>query len=113
VLRPEAVLLVRGRVDHDARDDTVKLIAMEFLEPELGDERPLQIKLPVGSCTPQVVGRLKEVLAAHPGSTQVFLHLEKPERTTVLRLGSEFSVDTRNGLFAELKATLGPLTLVS
>jgi DNA polymerase III subunit alpha len=113
LLSPEAVLLVKGRIDHDARDDTVKMIGMEFLEPELGDARPLQIKLPVGSCTPQVVGRLKEVLAAHPGSTQVFLHLEKPERTTVLRLGSEFSVDTRNGLFAELKATLGPLTLLS
>jgi hypothetical protein len=31
----------------------------------------------------------------------------------VLRLGSEFSVDTSNGLHAELKALLGPNTVLA
>ena len=107
LLRPDAILLIKGRVDRDARDDTVKFMAMEIIEPNLGDEQPLEIKLATDGLTDRTIDTLKEVLQAHPGSTQVFLHLEKGERTTVLRLGSEFAVDTRNGLIAEIKAVLG------
>ncbi len=106
LLRPDAVLLVKGRVDQDARDDTWKLIALEVLEPRL-DDRPFVIGIKSDSCTPSVVDRLKEILANHPGSTQVLLRLNGRSRTTVLRLGSEFCVDTGNGLHAELKAHLG------
>ncbi|MGH2695203.1 MAG: OB-fold nucleic acid binding domain-containing protein, partial [Actinomycetota bacterium] len=113
VLRPDAILLIRGRVDRDARDDSVKVIAMEVFEPDLGEEKPLVINLPLDACTDGVVERLKEVLANHPGATQVFLHLARGTRTTVLRLGSEYWVDTTNGLHAELKALLGPAVLIS
>ncbi len=113
VVRPDAKVLVKGRVDRDARDDTVKLVALEVREPNLGDDRPLQIKLAGSTCTQRLVSSLKEILANHPGSTHVFLHLEEGESTTVLRLGSEFSVDARNGLYAELKAVLGPHALIS
>ena len=111
LLRSDAVLLIKGRTDRDARDDTAKLIAMEILEPKLGEEVPLVIKLPVDACTQHVVDLLKDVLAAHPGSTQVFLSLAKEQKTTVLRLGSEYWVDTSNGLHAELKSLLGPGSL--
>jgi hypothetical protein len=37
----------------------------------------------------------------------VFLHLESPEKTTVLRLSDDHLVDARNGLFAELRVLLG------
>jgi DNA polymerase III subunit alpha len=111
LLRPDAILLVKGRVDRDARDDSVKLVALEVHEPKLGDETPLVIRLPLDRCTPRFVGQLKEVLGCHPGATQVFLHLSHSAKTTVLRLGSEFWVDSRNGLHAELKALLGPEAL--
>jgi DNA polymerase-3 subunit alpha len=113
ILRPDAILVIKGRVDRDARDDSVKMMAMEIHEPNLGVERPLEIKLTVDSCTPQTVETLKDVLSNHPGTTQVFLHLAKGETTTVLRLGSQFSVDTTNGLHAELKSVLGPRALIS
>jgi DNA polymerase-3 subunit alpha len=113
LLRPDAILLVKGRVDIDARDESAKLMAMEIHEPKLGDAGPLVINLPADSCTPTTVDRLKDVLASHPGSTQVFLHLGRGPRTTVLRLDSQFAVDTRNGLFAELKELLGPTALVN
>jgi DNA polymerase III subunit alpha len=58
-----------------------------------------------------MVEQLKDVLAGHPGSTQVFLHLAKSRKTTVLRLGSDFCVDATNGLHAEIKALLGPSAL--
>jgi DNA polymerase-3 subunit alpha len=106
------VLLVKGRLDQDVRDDSMKLIAMEMREPELGEEKPLEIFLAMEACTEKTVGDLKDVLSSHPGGTQVFLHIAKAEQTTVLRLGSEFSVDTSNGLHAELKALLGPHALV-
>jgi DNA polymerase-3 subunit alpha len=113
LLRPDAILLLKGRVDRDARDDSVKLMAMEVKEPNLGEQRPLTINLPADSCTPRVVDSLKEVLTGHPGSTQVFLNVGGREKTTTLRLGSQFWVDTSNGLHAELKALLGPQALVS
>ena len=113
LLVPDAILLVKGRVDVDARDEGVKLVALEIQEPELGADRPLVINLKSGSCTTATVERLKEVLAGHPGSTQVFLHLSSGSKTTVLRLSSEFWVGTSNGLHAELKALLGPAALSS
>jgi DNA polymerase-3 subunit alpha len=113
LLRPDAILLIKGRTDRDVRDDSVKFIAMEVHEPKLGIDDPLQISLAVDSCTPRVVDQLKDVLSSHPGSTQVFLHLDSGERKVVLRLGSEFWVDTSNGLHAELKALLGPTAFTS
>ena len=106
LLRPDSIALIKGRVDKDARDDSVKMMAMEIYEPRL-DNRPFEIKMPAESCTPKLVGDLKDVLANHPGQTQVLLHLDGGVQTTVLRLGSEFSVDIDNGLHAELKASLG------
>jgi DNA polymerase III subunit alpha len=113
LLRPDAILLIKGRVDRDARDDSVKMMALEVREPNLGDEQPLVINLTSDGCTPKFVDSLKEVLSSHPGSTQVFLHLAGASKTTVLRLGSEYAVDTRNGLYAELKAVLGDAALVA
>jgi DNA polymerase-3 subunit alpha len=108
LLRPDAILLVEGRVDRDARDDSVKLIVSKVHEPDLGKDRPFVITLSGDSCTPRLVEELKEVLAGHPGPTQVFLELAKGEHTTVLKLASDFWVDSANGLHAELKALLGP-----
>lgn len=114
VAAADKILLISGRVDRDARDDSVKLIASQVHEPKLGDDHPLEIKIPADSCTPNMVASLKDVLASHPGSTQVFLHLRKDmERSVVMRLGSEFWVDTTNGLYAELKMLLGPDALAS
>ena len=112
-LRPDAILLVKGRVDRDVRDDSVKMIALEIREPDLGSEQPLVINLALESCTSAMVTKLKEVLGDHPGTTQVFLHLAGGAKTHVLRLGSEFSVDTGNGLVAELKALLGHKVLLT
>jgi DNA polymerase-3 subunit alpha len=113
LLRPDAILLMKGRVDRDVRDDSVKFMALEVKEPKLGENLPLTISMPIDACTEKVVESLKEVLSGHPGSTQVFLHLGGGKKTTTLRLGSEFWVDTSRGLHAELKALLGPQALAS
>jgi DNA polymerase-3 subunit alpha len=104
VLADDAVVCVKGRLD--LKEEPAKIVCLELKAPDLsdGDDAPVRIKLAPSAVTNDVVGRLKSVLQEHPGDTPVFLHLE----TTVLRLPDHFRVDSRNGLFAELRVLLGP-----
>jgi DNA polymerase-3 subunit alpha len=104
----DAVVLVRGRVDK--RDDVPKLVANEVMVPDLsqGPRGPVVVHLPVPRCTPPVVERFKEVLSAHPGTTEVHLKLSSGPKTTVVRLDDRLRVTATPSLFADLKALLGP-----
>ena len=105
----DAVLVVRGRLDK--REDQPKLVAMELTLPDLseGPRGPVVITLPVAKCVPPVVDRLKEVLATHPGVTEVHLQLQQAAgRTTVMRLDDRLRVSPGPALFGDLKALLGP-----
>jgi DNA polymerase-3 subunit alpha len=107
VLDDDAIVVVKGRVD--LRDDSPKLIATEIARPELvldGGE-PVRIKVKLHTFTDDKAARLQAVLAEHPGDSAVYVHLESPEKTTVLRLGDDYLVDPGNGLFAELRVLLG------
>jgi DNA polymerase-3 subunit alpha len=110
-LAPDAVVVVRGRLDR--REDVPKLIAMELTLPDLteGPRGPVVISLPVARCTPPVVERLKEVLATHPGATEVHLRLQAAARTTVLRIDDGLRVNPSPALMGDLKALLGPACL--
>ena len=107
-LAEDAVLLVRGRLDK--REDVPRLMAMEVRVPDVTEppRGPVTITLPVARCTPPLVDRLKEVLATHPGTTEVRLQVQAGENLTVLRLGDGFRVTPTSSLFADLKALLGP-----
>ncbi len=107
-LAEDAVLLVRGRLDK--REDVPRLIAMEVKAPDVsqGPRGPVVVRLPANRCTPPVVDRLKEVLAAHPGATEVQLSLSSAGRSTVLRLDDRLRVAPTPALMADLKGLLGP-----
>ena len=107
VLEEDAIVCVKGRLD--TRDDTPKIIAMEITRPEivLDGGPPVRLRVKVGSLSDQKAEKLESLLREHPGDSPVFLHLESPEKTTVLRLGDDHLVDARNGLFAELRVLLG------
>jgi hypothetical protein len=49
------------------------------------------------------VDSLKQILSAHPGDSQVFLHVGEK----CIRLTSAFSVNASHGLVAELRELLG------
>jgi DNA polymerase-3 subunit alpha len=105
----DAVVIVKGRVDR--REETTRLVAMDLTVPDLStgtQHGPLAVSLASQSCTPPLVERFKEVLAAHPGTTDVHLHLTNGTRTTVLRLDDGHRVDVRPALMADLKQLLGP-----
>jgi len=103
----DAVVLVRGRVDK--RDEVPKIIGQEITVPDLsvGPRGPVVVSLPTPRCTPPVVERFKEVLASHPGTTDVHLQLVGGDRTTVVRLDDRLRVTATPALFADLKALLG------
>ena len=105
----DAVVVVRGRLDK--REDQPKLVAMELTLPDLsqGPRGPIVITLPMAKCVPHIVDRLKEVLASHPGVTEVHLELQQPAgRTTLMRLDDRLRVAPGPALFGDLKALLGP-----
>ena len=104
----DAVVLIRGRVDK--RDETPKLIASDITVPDLsvGPRGPVTVSMPTPKCTPPVVERLKEVLSAHPGTTEVRLQLVNGAKTTVVRLDDRLRVTATASFFADLKALLGP-----
>jgi DNA polymerase-3 subunit alpha len=107
LLEDDAIVVVKGRID--VRDDTPKIIAMEVTRPELAIDGgvPVRVKVRLNALSDDKVGRLKDILSEHPGDSPVFVHLESPEKTTVLRLGDDHLVDAGNGLFAELRVLLG------
>jgi DNA polymerase-3 subunit alpha len=106
-LAEDVVLLVRARLDK--REDVPRLIAMEVSVPDLteGPRGPVTITLPANRCTPLVVERLKDVLATHPGTTEVRLDLQAGHRSTVMRLDDRLRVTSTPSLMADLKELLG------
>ena len=107
----DAIVVVKGRVDR--REDVAKLIASELTVPDLseGPRGPVVVSLQAARCTPPVVDRLREVLATHPGTTEVQLQLVNGERRTTLRLADGLRVAATPALMGDLKALLGPACL--
>ncbi|MBV9594117.1 MAG: DNA polymerase III subunit alpha, partial [Actinobacteria bacterium] len=109
----DALVVLKGRAQQ--RDDTVELIVSDLSVPDLTVKAagPIVVKMAPARCTPPMVDRLREVLAAHPGSAEVHLQLLNGEREKRLRLGNEFRVTPSAALMGDLKALLGPAAVGS
>jgi DNA polymerase-3 subunit alpha len=113
LVRPDAVVVVTGRVDQ--RGDDVKLIGQALREPDLTTSQVVRLRVPAVRLSRDLVGRLKGVLANHPGSIPVFLHMQGDDGAaadTVVRLGEEHRVEPRTALYAELRELLGPRAIL-
>jgi DNA polymerase-3 subunit alpha len=108
VLNPDAIVTVKGRLSR--QKDQPELHAQEVTVPDLNDTAtgPVVISLPLTRCTAPVVDQLKEVLATHPGMSEVQLKLLARESTKVMRLDDRLRVTPSSALFADLKQLLGP-----
>jgi DNA polymerase-3 subunit alpha len=104
----DAILVVKGRLD--VSEDAPRVMAMEVSVPDLSLDRntPFVVTVSAQQCTPDTVDRLKAVLTAHPGGTEVHLRMATGTRTTVMRLDEGFRVSASPSLGADLKALLGP-----
>ena len=112
MLVDDSVLVVRARVER-TDDDGVRVTAVEVTQPDLSEAGtgPVRLTMAGSRCIPPLVDKLKEVLAAHPGTTEVHLHLVGGPSTTVLRLDDRLRVTPSPALYGDLKALLGPSCL--
>lgn len=112
LLADDAIVIIKGRIE--LRDDSVKFMAQKVSRPDVsGAEGVLRIKMPADALTMNRIEDLKTVLAAHPGPSPVHLHLAGGRSgDTVLKLGGGFTVELRNGLYAEIQSVLGTACLI-
>ena len=105
----DAVVLVGAKVR--VQDDRITLIANDLVVPDFSNaqpDRPLAVSLPTRQCTLDKVTALKQVLARHPGTSQVHLRLISGDRITTLELDQSLRVTPSSALMGDLKALLGP-----
>ncbi|HEX6947243.1 MAG TPA: DNA polymerase III subunit alpha [Acidimicrobiia bacterium] len=106
----DAVVVITGNVDN--RSEDVKVVVREIEELKVRDDSAVRLGVPASRLTPETVGSLKSILANHPGTAPVYLHLTDDGNTKVLRLSDEHKVEPRTALFAELKELLGPRAIL-
>ena len=105
----DAVVVVGAKVR--IQDDRRTLIANDLVVPDFSHaqpDRPLAVSLPTRQCTLDKVTALKQVLARHPGTSQVHLRLISGDRITTLELDQSLRVTPSSALMGDLKALLGP-----
>jgi DNA polymerase-3 subunit alpha len=111
LIESDAILLVKGKVDLRGRE--LQLRAVEIRELDLGAAGPmpktrgsLVVDVPAGSCTNALIAKLRELLAAHPGSTPVTVRFLTSGGVRPLGVGS-YRVEPAAGLMSELRMLLG------
>ncbi|HXR29913.1 MAG TPA: DNA polymerase III subunit alpha [Solirubrobacterales bacterium] len=119
VIAPDAIVLVRGRIDHKERGET-KLVVQEAerFEPDAeeiasapevssGPSGPFEVEVEAAMLTDVLVEELKAVLEHHKGEAEVHLAIcngaEEPKR---LLLGERFRVRPSGRLQSELDHVL-------
>ncbi|MUL78370.1 DNA polymerase III subunit alpha [Mycolicibacterium sp. CBMA 226] len=105
----DAIVLVSGKAR--VEEDRVSIFASDLVVPDFSNaqaDRPLAVSLPTRQCTPEKVSALKQVLAHHPGTSQVHLRLISGDRITTLELDQTLRVTPSSALMGDLKALLGP-----
>lgn len=105
VVVEDSIVIVTGSLDH--RGDDVKIVVREMREVEIRDDQLVRLSVPATRLSPDVVRRLKQILANHPGPAQVLLHMTSEEGQKVLKLSDQHRVEPRSALFAEIKELLG------
>ncbi|AZI57803.1 DNA polymerase III subunit alpha [Nakamurella antarctica] len=107
-LAEDAIVLIKGQVSRS--DERLSLRATSVIVPDLTDNShrgPMQVSMAVSRCTPPVVDRLRDVLRAHPGTTQVQVRLLNGQRVVLLGLEDQLRVTITSALMGDLKALLG------
>jgi DNA polymerase-3 subunit alpha len=120
-IETDAVVLVRGRIDHKDRGET-KLVVQEAerFEPDVEEmarasaaasapAAPLRLTIAAASLgNPHLIEELKTVFEGHRGDAEVFLAIPGEDgRDREWKLGEEFKVRHSSKLLAELDHVLG------
>ncbi len=123
----DAVLIVRGRVDHKDRNETKLIVQdVELFQPsaeemseakekvaELDRREPIVLQLDAAQYGLGIIADLKAVFADFPGEEEVVLEMKTREGTRKLRFGDDWKVARSAGLRAELDQLLGGSSLAA
>jgi DNA polymerase III subunit alpha len=126
VIAPDAIVLVRGRLDHKERGET-KLVVQEAERFEPDPEEiasapavasaptgPFEVAIDASRLSESFVEELKAVLEHHKGEADVHLAIRTADgKSKLLQFGDGYRVRPSNGLRAELGHMLGPDALAA
>ena len=121
VIAPDAIVVVRGRLDHKDRGET-KLVVQEADAAEIAaaptvasaDTGPFKVPIDAGMLSDSLREELKSVLEHHKGDTEVHLVVSNGNgETTVLQCGEGFRVRPSGRLQSELDHVLGSAALAA
>ncbi|HHU45020.1 MAG TPA: DNA polymerase III subunit alpha [Actinomycetales bacterium] len=104
----DAIVLVNARVQY--RDDRLSIVCDDLKVPDLGlngSGSPIRLTMRTDQCTPDNITKLKQVLLANKGDSDVYLNLVEGNNSTLMVLGDHLRVEKGPSLFGDLKATLG------
>jgi DNA polymerase-3 subunit alpha len=111
LLAPDAVLVVKARVDH--KEGETKLIAIEVARFEaVPERREVRLKLDARSVRAGIIRELAGVVKDFPGEAPVVVALETSAGPKMLAFGPEYRVRPEPDFFAEVKALLGEAAVV-
>jgi DNA polymerase-3 subunit alpha len=119
VIAPDAIVLVRGRLDHKDRGET-KLVVQEAqrFEPDSAEiargakvaaipSGPFELTIDAARWNDGLFDELKAVFEHHKGEADVHLLIEANSRTVRLKAGDGYRVRPSSSLRAELGHVLG------
>jgi DNA polymerase-3 subunit alpha len=107
LLVSDAVLVVKGRVDHKQQGET-KLVALEVVPFEATPERrEVRLKVDARAARAGVIRELAGVVRDFPGEAPVYVDLVTSVGPKLLELGPEYRVDPQPDFFAEVRHLLG------
>ncbi|AKK06414.1 DNA-directed DNA polymerase III PolC [Corynebacterium mustelae] len=104
------IILAKAHIS--IRDDRFGVFCDDMKVPELGPGNgaglPLRLTMRTDQCTMANIAKLKGVLQANSGDSDVYLNLVCGEESKVVILGEHLRVSRSASLMGDLKATMGP-----
>ena len=106
ILRSDAIVIASGRVEvREDRGAQLLLTEMRPWEQAREQFRPvLQIEVRAEALTEQCLADLGEVIAAHPGDSEVYIYVVKPDHSRLALKAKRWQVASADAVVTGLKA---------
>jgi DNA polymerase-3 subunit alpha len=108
LLNDDAILLMKVRIEK--RDDEgPRVAALEVSVPDISAAHsgPVNVYIPETRVNSAVMDSLRQILSAHPGTTEVHLTVVQSDKFVSVKTDDKLRVAPSPSLFADLKALLG------
>jgi DNA polymerase III subunit alpha len=111
LLVPDAILVVKARIDH--KEGETKLIAIEVSTFEaMPERREVLLKIDAVRARAGLIRELAALVREYPGEAPVVVSLQTSAGPKTLQLGKDYRVQPVPDFFAEAKALLGEAAVV-